>query len=1670
MSPVALTSASVSAVSAVPLPPHLTVKSQGENKAGAEPGKGTTTAKIQPLTFVLNRHRIVLDPRSLPPDFDWDVTLLEFLRSRGIGLTGTKLGCAEGGCGACTVVQGKVIFPSSSESSPAGDQQQRRLEYEYRAVNACLLPLVAAHDSHIITVEGIGTPEAPHPIQSRLAFLFGSQCGFCTPGIVMSLYAIIRTAHARAFARGQQTVLTEAMIEKSLDGNLCRCTGYRPILDAAKTFATHPGGNSSSIPSGPFQDQAAGLHLSYNSSSSSGSSGVGSESAGSDSTPATTPPSTGTDVAESDKLLSTLASEVTNSQKKKQGSDSVCARGDKCCRVTKNPSSTTSAPRQSACSAAQARQAVESGKLQSYNFNDELIFPPYLLKRATVHLANSNNEDNAGKNGLLSEDLVLVSHPPAAASAATAGSASSLAKGPTAGWGMELGVVGQDDLQDDLESTGAGANSKDLPIQGSRPAPHIWLRPGSLQSLLSTLRFYHELALSEGQTNPAQAAKMRAGNTETGIEVKFGGRTYSISIFVSSHLGGILSSYSESDQEISVGGNTSLSDFIARLQEGNANQLAKVANQQDTSARAKSDEPYAVQLRSAFLGAMSHFASVQIRNVATPAGNLATASPISDLNPVWMAAGGSVGFIDPAAPVQTGTGADGQTEGEQFVKVDEFFVGYRRTKLPPAGVITRLSVPIEGPSLPGGREEQSGKSYKRFVRSYKQARRRDDDIAIVTCCLYVCLSQSQGSSTWTVEDVRMSYGGLAPFTVLAKHAQAVLLPKAASPSVQFGDSNAFEAALAALATQDFDLSYSVPGGMPAYRKSLALGFFTRFWTDVSLALGVTLPSAGLKAMDQIVSAVLERDVTRGEQDLEEVRVVKQSNPDPNAPPTMAEQAVGKSVPHLSALKQTTGQAMYIDDIPPYAGELHGVLVTSTRAHAKIISIDPSEALALPGVTHFVSAKDIRGTNVWNPPGMDEVLFAVDEVHTFGQVIGVITATSKRLAQRAAKAVKVEYEDLEHWLTIEEAIERNSFFPPRRTLSKGSWTEGKDGEATSDDDFADCEMVEEGMSRMGGQEHFYLETQACLVVPGYEQGDCEIFSSTQNPTETQVFCAAALGIAQNQIVVRAKRLGGGFGGKETRAISLAAQICVAAHTVGRPVRCMLDRDEDMTVSGQRHPFLAYWKVGFTRSGKLIRLRCKIYNNGGWSQDLSEAVLARAMFHIENCLAFEHIHVEGKIARTHTMSNTAFRGFGGPQGMFVAEDFVDSIARRLNMSAEKIRRENMPEENYLTHYGQRLLDWNVPALWDQLWVSAEMDARTKRVEEFNKENVWKKRGIAMLPSKFGISFTALHLNQASALVHVYSHDGSVLLSHGGVEIGQGLNTKMVQVCADELGIPIELISIRETRTDAAANTSSTAASASSDLNGMAIKHACEQIMERLKPFLKDGTVPWAKAIHDAYFARISLSAVGHYRTPEIGFDWNTRTGKPFFYYTQGVAATEVELDVLTGDHRIVRTDVHMEIGRSINPAVDVGQVEGAVTQGFGLFTLEESLWTPRGQLITKGPGNYKIPSFLDTPEDMRISFMKEGSGRDGRKQNHLRTIQSSKGIGEPPLFLGASAFFALKNAIASVRADNALPAEPFHLRSPATVERIRLACGDSLVTRAMAGTEKKKDTDLPFAVRI
>lgn len=571
--------------------------------------------------------------------------------------------------------------------------------------------------------------------------------------------------------------------------------------------------------------------------------------------------------------------------------------------------------------------------------------------------------------------------------------------------------------------------------------------------------------------------------------------------------------------------------------------------------------------------------------------------------------------------------------------------------------------------------------------------------------------------------------------------------------------------------------------------------------------------------------------------------------------------------------------------------------------------------------------------------------------------------------------------------------------------------------------------------------------------------------------SQVFVSQVCGVQCNKVVVRVKRLGGGFGGKETRSIPLSAAVALAAKKTGRPVRYMLTREEDMVTSGQRHPFYAKWKIGVNKDGKIQALDADIYNNAGWSFDLSMAVCERAMTHVDGCYSIPNAHVRGHLCKTNTMSNSAFRGFGGPQGMFIAETYMEEVADRLGMPVEKFREINMYEVGGVTHFNQTLTDWHVPLMYKQVLEESGYAARREAITKFNKESKWRKRGLSIIPTKFGISFTALFLNQAGALVHIY-HDGSILVAHGGVEMGQGLHTKMTQIAAQALGVPLENVFISETGTNTVANASSTAASASSDLNGYAIYNACEQLNERLAPYrekLGPGANMEALA-QAAYFDRVNLSAQGFYKTPEIGYVWGENRGKMFFYFTQGVTAAEVEVDTLTGTWTCTRADVKMDVGRSINPAVDYGQIQGAFVQGMGLFTMEESLWLgggpAKGSLFTKGPGAYKIPGFRDVPQVFNVSLLK------GVEWEGLRTIQRSRGVGEPPLFMGSAVFFGIRDALKSARAQHGVVPRTvadvngvadgdgkgegddgvLRLRSPATPERIRLACEDPIMRRA------------------
>ncbi len=553
------------------------------------------------------------------------------------------------------------------------------------------------------------------------------------------------------------------------------------------------------------------------------------------------------------------------------------------------------------------------------------------------------------------------------------------------------------------------------------------------------------------------------------------------------------------------------------------------------------------------------------------------------------------------------------------------------------------------------------------------------------------------------------------------------------------------------------------------------------------------------------------------------------------------------------------------------------------------------------------------------------------------------------------------------------------------------------------------------------------------------------------------------VQNNKVVVKVKRMGGGFGGKETRSVQLSSILALAAQKTKRPVRAMLTREEDMVTSGQRHPFMGKWKIGVNKDGKIQALDLDIYNNGGWCWDLSAAVCERAMTHSDGCYLIPNMHVRGRICKTNTMSNTAFRGFGGPQGMFIAETYMEEVADRLGMSVEQFRAINMYKPGETTHFNQPITDWHVPLMYQQVQDESDYAARREAITKFNATHKWRKRGLSLIPTKFGISFTALWFNQAGALVHIY-HDGSVLVAHGGTEMGQGLHTKMTMIAAQSLNIPMEDVFISETATNTVANASATAASASSDLNGYAIHNACEQLNARLAPYrAKLGpTAPLKDLAHAAYHDRVNLSAQGFYKTPEIGYDWTTNSGKMFFYFTQGVTAAEVEIDTLTGTSTTLRADIKMDVGRSINPAIDYGQIQGAFIQGVGLFTMEESLWLRHnGNLFTRGPGAYKIPSFRDIPQQWNVSLLKDVEWED------LRTIQRSRGVGEPPLFMGSAVFFAMRDALKAARGEYGVKATVgvddggdglLRLRSPATVERVRMECCDGIVERAKVEAKK------------
>uniref|UniRef100_A0A8C1ZSC3 Xanthine dehydrogenase/oxidase n=1 Tax=Cyprinus carpio TaxID=7962 RepID=A0A8C1ZSC3_CYPCA len=1171
-------------------------------------------------------------------------TLLTYLR-RNLGLTGTKLGCAEGGCGACTVMVSKYH-----------PHQNRIIHY---AVNACLAPLCSLHHCAVTTVEGIGSVASKlHPVQERIAKAHGSQCGFCTPGIVMSMYALLRN--------NPQPSMHD--VQEAFQGNLCRCTGYRPILEGYRSFT------------------------------------------------------------------------------KDGGCCGGKAQSNGCCMTNEHTQEHDS-------STLPAQKLYDQSEFMPLDPTQEIIFPPELMMHQ--HL--------------------------------------------------------------------------------------LWIQPCSLEELLELKATYPN-------------AKLVVGNTEVGIEMKFKNLLYPV-ILAPAYIPE-LNIIQNTQDGIQVGASVTLTVLGDVLR-----------------AAVKKLPAHQTEVFKAVLEQLRWFAGQQIRNVAAVGGNIMTASPISDLNPVFMAASCKLTVM---------------SKGEKHViEMDgKFFPGYRKTILKPEEILLSIEIPYT-------RKGQ-------YFSAFKQSPRKEDDIAIVTCGMNVFFKEQSN----IVQSIRISYGGMAPVTVLATATCNRLLNRQWNEEL-------LEEACTSLA-EEMNLSPSAPGGMVTYRRTLTISLFYKFFLNVQHKLSLDL---------------LKEGVT-----VEDVR---------------PEYATATELFQLDSPSsvQLYQVHIYFLAFSSFIYWCNTLSCTVQQLHCSSSGL--AAALLVPIISSLFTA-----------------------VTCVGHIVGAIVADTQAHAQRAAKAVKISYEELQPVIvTIQDAIANKSFFQPVRSIERGDVAQG----------FKDSDHILHGEMHIGGQEQFYLETNCTLAVPRGEDGEMELFVSTQSASKTQALVAKALGVSANRVVCRVKRMGGGFGGKESRSTILSTVVAVAAHTVKRPVRCMLDRDEDMLVTGGRHPFFGHYKVGYMNNGRVMALEVTLYSNAGNSLDLSLSILERALFHMDNSYNIPNIRGTGYVCKTNLPSNSAFRGFGGPQGMMIAESWMSDVALSCGLPAEEVRRMNMYKEGDFTPFSQRLDNFTIDRCWEECMQLSDFNKRKDAVEQYNRQHRWTKRGLSIIPTKFGISFTAVFLNQA-ADIHIY-----------------------VQYHSKDLGKQIFFFS-------------------------------------------------------HIFNLGIIINFIMFYRTPDLGYDFETNSGRPFNYFSYGVAVSEVEIDCLTGSHKNLHTSIVMDVGKSLNPALDIGQVEGGFMQGLGLFTLEELRYSPDGYLYTRGPGMYKIPAFGDIPIELKVSLLRDAPNE--------KAIFSSKAVGEPPLFLAASVFYAIKDAITAARAESNLTG-PFRLDSPATPERIRNACEDKF-TKLCPPADP--GTFIPWAVQV
>ena len=1054
------------------------------------------------------------------------------------------------------------------------------------------------------------------------------------------------------------------------------------------------------------------------------------------------------------------------------------------------------------------------------------------------------------------------------------------------------------------------------------------------------------------------------------------------------HISFIVDESTNQKKSIKIGANTPI-NFIGSFLSENENYFKSSIELQRFSSQ--------------FLQRIEQFGSNQIRNVASLVGNIAHGGAATDFSNFLLAMKAMLKCYD----VLT---------NESFIKRmdNDFYTGYRKTSLKESEIILDIEIPLP--------------QHNEFISTFKQGRRREDDICIVSSTIFVKIDSD------IINDIRIAYSGMSASPCRATKIESFLKGK---PFTIETFTKSFELNIL---KEEFPLDEKSPGGLPHYRYNLAKSFLFRFFHQTQRDRNKLYD---ISAAEQIDSPPKKKFEIHGCKHKEENR--QQNQEDISGQHLSKANEVGFPNHHLTAAQQVTGEAIFVDDIICPNGTLHAAFVRSSIPHGKILSVDFSEALKVHGVIDKITKDDIHGTNFDGNILQDEPVFADKEVHYVGQPIALIIAKSDIIARDAAKLVKVEYEALPTVLSIDQAIQTDSFYPFDNFIEDGdvSILENRD------DNNNNQHHVIEGEVFSNGQSHFYLEPCSTLV-EYHEDDNLTIYSTTQNPTMIQSSAAKVNGIPSNKINVVIKRVGGAFGGKETRPTVLSNAASIAALKLRRSIKLTLNRQEDMSTQGQRHPCLTKFKVRFLNDGKIEAVSLNIYLDCGWSLDMSASVGCRLLLHASSAYKVPNFLARVHLCRTNMITCTAFRGFGTPQAMVSMESVIESIARYLHKNPEEVKYINLFSNGDTTPFKYPLNDCRVRECWDKIISEKKFNLleTRRKIDEFNKNHKYKKRGLSLCPLVFGISYSVSFLNQGFAQVNIYQ-DGSVKIFHGGCEMGQGINTKVAQIAATVLDIPMKYIEVAPSTTDHTANASPTSASMGSDLNGTAVMNACKKLNERLKSF-RESTKSWEEACLKAYLSSVDLSEHGYMNIPGVGFDWSKREGRPYKYYSYGCNAAEVEIDLLTGDHQILRDELILDIGKSLNEALDIGQIEGGLMQGIGWLTTEDVIrgdennkWLPPGFVRTNGPGFYKIPTGGDLPHHLSIEILEDGRNPDG--------IFSSKACSESPLCLAVAVGMAIVDAIHSANADGSMTTSEndqsynnnigFDLKFPMSAPRIK-----------------------------